>query len=341
MAILSAPTPEDTLRYYVNFTINSANEYKQEALSYADAAAREARDSLYAVSELQRSGELNNVKFIGVNDNQFNIDTITDLRNEFDSKYHYLFDVLNRTVPNEFNKFINYYFLKPSNFDEIEKFLVNSIFNGSIGLPADIERQIWERSRQKIELTNHKQIMENRKSMAARGFSEPNGVELYREMIIRNEGNKNISSDSSVIAIESAKLRIDWIKFAVSEARNYRTLALESAFKYLANVLSIQDPAFRYASGYVDSYKTFYDAVNTYYNSVNTINRLNLEKANMIDNRNLSYDRFFVEQVQQQDEQRIRVYTALTQGMAQQASAALSSLNSIVTLGKTTVENAA
>ncbi len=336
----SSLSPEQVLDYYVNFAITNAAQYKQESLDYSRSADYEARRMLYAVSELSRDGELNDVEFLGIDNSVLNLNTIADLRNEFDSKYHYLFDLLSRTVPTEFSKFINDYMPKPSNFDNLEKFLVDSVFNGSIGLPPEIERQIWEAERERTNLENNKIIIENRKSMASRGFIEPNGVEMYREMLILNQGSKNISGSSRAIAVESAKLKIDWIKFAISEARNYRTLAMESAFKYLSYVLSVNDPALRYASGYVDSYKTFYDAVNTYYNSVNTINRLKLEKANMIDRRNYDYDKFFVDQVVSQDEQRIRTFTALAQSMGTQASAALSAINSIVNLGSTSVTTA-
>lgn len=321
---------------YVQYAKISAEQYKNEFLIYSKDAEEQAAQSLSSFSG-SSSNFVNDTNFIGVNQEQFNVGSITDLRTEFDSKYHYLFNTLKQTVPTEFNKFINDFFPTPQNFNQIEQFLVDGITNGTIGLPPEIENQIWQQERERTLLENNKVIMENRKSMASRGFIEPNGVELYREMIIMNQGSKNISASSRQIAIESAKLKIDWIKFAVSEARNYRTLALESAFKYLANILSIQDPSFRYASSYVDSYKTFYDTVNSYYNSVNTINRLNLEKASYLDTKNYNYFKLFQDRLAMIDDQKTKTLTELARSMGSQASAALSGLNSIVQLGSSVV----
>lgn len=323
-----AMTNEELANYYVDFIMNSANQYQYQFLDYANDAEINARNSYSFSSDALKNPKLDLVNFIGVS-NANNYSTITDLRNEFDSKYHYLFDVLNQTVPTEFSTFINTYFPKPTGFDNLEQFLVDSVTNGSIGLPKEIENQLWEQERERTATENKRVILENRKSMASRGFIEPNGVEAYREMVILNQGSKNISGSSRQIAVDSAKLKIDWVKFAVQEARNYRTLALESAFKYLANVLSTTDPAFKYASGYVDSYKTFYDTVNSYYNSINSINRLELEKANFIDKRNYDYDRMSVDMLLQNSNFRNSTLTELARMMGTQAGAALSGVNAL------------
>ncbi len=318
---------------YTETALANADSFKNEFLNYS-------RDLENGIINRLRSyvfptkGELENVAITGVNNEQFSLNSVVDLRNQFDSKYNYLLDVLQRTVPRELNKFINDYFPTPNDFDKIEQFLVDSVMNGGIGLPPEVEKQIWDAERERTLLENNRVILENRKSMASRGFIEPNGVELYREMVIMNQGSKNISGSSRTIAIESAKLRIDWIRSAVAEIRGYRTLAIESAFRYISTLLSTQDPAFRYASGYVDSYKTFYDAVNSYYNSVNTINRLNLEKANLIDNRRLSYFKLQQDRLNFDDNQKVTVMTELAKMMASQAGASLSGINSIVQLGQ-------
>ncbi len=337
MDYFSATTAKDQVQSLMNFVIDSSNVYRDQFLEFANDAEKDARQTLTALSNLMRDGELNDVTFTGVNDSNFS--SITDLRNEFDTKYHYLFDLLDKKVPFEFNKFINEYFPKPSNFDNIEKFLCDGITNGSIGLPPEVELQIWQRGKQRIENNAQKNIMESRKSMASRGFIEPNGAEEWRDLFVRNEASKEISDLNAQTTIKSAELRIDWIKFAVGEARNYRSLALESAFKYLSTVLSTQDSAFKYASGYVDSYKTFYDSVNAYYNSVNAINRLNLEKANMIDRRNYDYDKLFSDSTIQHKTDRTNTLTELARSMGTQAGAALSGINSIATLGYTGVSS--
>lgn len=324
---------------YVNIIKNNTDYYSNQFIQYANNANNESQNNIEFVRGVFDVSNAETVQLEGVDD--FRPSRIDDFRLLFDTRYKSLVSTLEQTVPNEFSKFLNAYFPKPSNFDKLEKFLVDSVLNGSIGLPPEVEKQIWERSRQRIELSNHKQIMENRKSMASRGFIVPNGVEKYSELIIRNEGNKNIAGDSSNIAIESAKLRIEWIKTAVAEARNYRSIALDSAFKYLASVLSIHDPSLRFAAGSVDSFQSFYNASNSYSNSIASLNNLKLEKAKLVDNYKVQYDKFLIDQVINNENQKTNTLTELARLMGAQASAALSGMNSMATLSSTAIVDAA
>ncbi len=331
----------DAVNDYVQIIKDNTNFYSTEFINYSRQANEEAQNNIEFIRGVFDVSEVSKTDLIGLDGWNQPVARVDDFRLLFDNRYNNLIAILEKTVPNEFSKFLNTYFPKPTNFDKLEKFLVDTALNGGIGLPPEIERQIWEKSRQRVELSNHKQIMENRKSIASRGFIVPNGVEKYSELIIRNEGNKNISADSSNIAIESAKLRIDWVKTAIAEAKSFRAIALDSAFKYLSSVLSIHDPSLRFAGGVVDSFKSFYDASNSYSNSISTINKLKLEKSNMMDNYNIQYDKFKVDQMMSNENQKTQALIELARMMASQASSALSGMNSMATLTSTAIADAA
>lgn len=323
-------TPETSaVSSVINFVIDSANSYREQYNELASDAEKDARILQIAVSELRRDGELNDVTFKGINDNNFG--SISDLRNEFDAKYHYLFNILNNTVPDTFNNFLSEIYAQ--NFEDMEKFLIDGIKSGGIGLPPEVVNQIWGRDRERLDLDADNKVMTNRRSMAARGFMVDDGAEKWTEAMIRLQASKEISNSSRERAIDEENKKIEWVKFAVAEVRNFRSMALDATFKYISSILSIHDPAFKYASGYVDSYKTFYDSVNAYYNSVNSVNRLELEKANMIDRRNFDYDKISSDFIMKHKSDRVSTLTELARSMGSQAGAALSGINSLVTLG--------
>lgn len=319
-----------SLDTYTQTVLTTAENYKNLTLHYAD----KADDILSSFTNFGMGypSYLGKLKFIGedtdlATDERFK--DVVDLRNEFDNKYNSLFNTLKALVPTELNKFINEYFPKPSNFDSLEQFLVDSVSNGSVGLPPEVERQIWQRDRERIDLANQKTIMETRKSVSSRGHMLPTGVESYLELLAYNEASKNVSKASTDVAIETAKMKIEWIKFAISEAKNYRALALESAFKYLSSILASSDPAFKYASGYVDSYKTFYDTLDRYLSSVNNINRLKFEKANAIDSLGLEHDKLWWSKESTTKQLKQSTALELMKTMGQNSQAAISAINTI------------
>lgn len=88
---------------------------------------------------------------------------------------------------------------------------------GNLGLAAEIETALWERARQRDATAADQAIAEAYSDFAARGFTLPPGALLKRIDGVRQAKQDNASQTSRDIAIESAKLRIDGVKFAIGQ----------------------------------------------------------------------------------------------------------------------------
>jgi virulence-associated protein VapD len=323
-----------TIENYQQFVLDTITEYQGKTESYAG-TADDILSTLFTGGGAPAQSSLDLLEFLGEEqfvDAQGNFKDVVDLREEFALKHTQTYDALKAAVPTQLSYFLTNYFPKPTEFDQIEQFLVDSVLNGGMSLPDEVEQQIYFKAKKKVDIETNKAIRDMRKSVASRGFIVPSGVESYQESIMINEGSKNNAQVISDIAIASAKEKIEWVKFAVGEARNYRSVALDSAFKYMQSVLSTHDTALKYSVSYVDSYKTFYDSMNTYFSAINNINRLKFEKANAQSNLGLEWNK----NVFNKDFSRTKLQqdTALdlVRSMTQNTSAALSAINTVATV---------
>lgn len=129
--------------------------------------------------------------------------------------------------------FVTYYPLSSDAFDEAMAWLVNTITNGGTGIPAEIENQIWQRHRDKIQTSSLQAQNSAYADFSARGFSLPPGALTARLDGIRNEGILKLAEVSRDVAIKQVEIEIDNIKFAVKEAIDARLKALAAAADYV------------------------------------------------------------------------------------------------------------
>jgi len=322
-----------------NFITDSATQYKNAFISYANTSNNEARKNAISTRAFgnYKNKNVKDVIFDGVNPQNFS--TITDLRPEFENKYGNLLSKLEALIPNEFNNLLSKLFPKEQYFNEVLDFLYESVKNGSIGLPETVERQLWDRARERVVFEERRSISELSQNVSANGFSMPTGAMLYREMGILNESSKNISALNRDIAIEVAKLRIEWMKFATQSIIDARYKAIDAVLQYLNRVLQSYEIPLNYANSYVGSYRSFYDSLNTYYSAVSNINNLKLRKAEIMD----SIEQRGVEERNQRffnhDKVEIDVLMDTSRQYASQAASALSSVQAVGAIVNQSISN--
>src|SRR5574337_410458 len=81
---------------------------------------------------------------------------------------------------------------------------------------AELETALWERARERERITVLQATQDVLADFAARGFTIPPGALAQRLDAVRQKAQDNANTVSREIAIESAKLRIEGVKFAVT-----------------------------------------------------------------------------------------------------------------------------
>lgn len=94
---------------------------------------------------------------------------------------------------------------------------LSEILAGNLGLAAEIETALWERARERESVTVLQATQEVMADFAARGFTIPPGALARRLDTVRQKAQDNSNTVSREIAIESAKLRIEGVKFAIGQ----------------------------------------------------------------------------------------------------------------------------
>src|SRR5574337_335536 len=93
---------------------------------------------------------------------------------------------------------------------------LSEMLAGNLGLSAEIETALWERARERERITVLQATQDVMADFAARGFTIPPGALAQRLDAVRQKAQDNANTVSREIAIESAKLRIEGVKFAVT-----------------------------------------------------------------------------------------------------------------------------
>lgn len=92
---------------------------------------------------------------------------------------------------------------------------LTSMLDGNLGLSAEIEAAIWGQARDRDAVVAFASEREAFEDFAARGFTMPSGSLAARVDAVRQAKHNAAGETSRTIAIESAKLRIEGVKFAV------------------------------------------------------------------------------------------------------------------------------
>lgn len=101
---------------------------------------------------------------------------------------------------------------------------INTLLGGGTGLPPAIWDALWERARDREQVTGDKLIQEVTDDWASRGFSLPGGV-LDKKIVAARQEVQNASNTlSRDIAIKEAEMEVENVRFAVAQGIAYETM---------------------------------------------------------------------------------------------------------------------
>lgn len=173
------------------------------------------------------------------------IPTVTDTKISYEAQLAQLVALLSGQLADYYTK---YYPLVSDAYDEATTWLVNTITIGGTGLSPTVEAQIWQRGRVRILDEGNRAKSAILTDFAARGFTLPPGALFSAQQSIEADILAKSSDLSTTTAIESAKIEIDNIKFAVDLAMKTRISAMQAANDYIRAIASAPDGAIKYAS---------------------------------------------------------------------------------------------
>lgn len=122
--------------------------------------------------------------------------------------------------------------INPALMAKVDAWLSAAI-DGGTGINANVERQIWQRDRDRI--TNEFQAASDEavSSWAARGFPLPPGAAVANLSALTVKRSQAIAAISRDAAIKAFETEIENVRFAITTAIDYRTKAIGAAGDYI------------------------------------------------------------------------------------------------------------
>ena len=101
--------------------------------------------------------------------------------------------------------------------DDLGKYISDGIKKGGLGLPAEIEEALFNRSRSRESRETSRAVQEVVNDWATRNFSMPPGMLVKQVSTIREQGQARASELNRDILIEATKMEIEQIRFLVQQ----------------------------------------------------------------------------------------------------------------------------
>lgn len=233
-------------------------------------------------------------------------------------------------LSNRFHDFFTEFFpISPSLMPAVEAWLERAIAGGT-GINAFVERQIWQRDRDRIGFEAFGATEEAVSSWASRGYPLPPGAANATVDGIRRKRISDTNAVSREAAIKAFETEIENVRFAVSQAIDYRVKAISAAGDYIRSLASAPDIASKMATQSSDAQARLISAAAGFYNArtnaVDTVAKLELSNADL----NMKALLGNQDTDARYTDMRVRAAVSAAEAAAQQGAAALNGLNATV-----------
>jgi hypothetical protein len=131
--------------------------------------------------------------------------------------------------------------------------VIQSMLAGGTGLPADVERAIWERARQREDAGALKTIEQAAAQWTSRGYDHPPGQLNGQALAVLEETQRKGNELSREVAIKQAELEQENRKFAVTAGVSYEQV-------FVGLFIQVADRNFQIAKFAVESQMTLFNA---------------------------------------------------------------------------------
>ena len=247
----------------------------------------------------------------------------------FDSMYAQIIEDL----ANRFHDFITEFFpISPSLMPAVEAWLEGAITTGGSGINVNVERQIWQRDRDRLTVEASSASEQAVNQWAARGYPLPPGAAAAAITTIAMRRTEQIAAVSRDAAIKAFETEIENIRFAIAQAIDYRTKAIAAAGDYVKALAAAPDIASRMSTQAADAQARLISAVASFYGARTNAAELS-SKVDMF-NADAQIKAALANQNTDAKYTGLRVEAAVAAAgsIGQQASAALNGLNATAQL---------
>lgn len=246
----------------------------------------------------------------------------------FDSMYA---KIINDLADKFYDFFVEYLSFRPTLMPAVEAWLESTIVNGGSGINTAVERQIWQRHRDRINVeasTASEEVM----TLAARGFPLPTGAMNAALVAIQRKRSAEVAAVSRDAAIQAFEAEKEMVKFAISQAIDYRTKAIAAAVDYIRALAVAPNIASSLSTQSADAQARLISAVASYYNARINSAELEVKVASINADNNLKAITTQAGLNADYSKQRVGAAVAAAESLGQQAAASLNGLNATASL---------
>ena len=226
--------------------------------------------------------------------------------------------------------FARYYPLAADAYDEASAWLVNQITNGGAGVNEQVAAELWQRARERIIRDGRRVENQIATGYAAKGYMIPPGAMTAKMEEARFQQLTATGEAATAVASKMFDAEVDMIKFAVDAAIKARQMAMSAAADYIRAVASAPDSAVRTYNMKDENRARMIAAAADWYRA--RLSRDEIVLKSKLSEKEIDYKIYEHRRTQatRNDDVRVRALASAADVYARTASAALSSLNSIV-----------
>lgn len=254
------------------------------------------------------------------------------------SLFHAIKDHLIELATERISSFLTTHFPNLPLYSEADDWIIGVIegTRSGTGLSAGVVSQIWDRDRNRLEVSRQEQRDSAISEWAARGFSVPAGVLQERLDRIEQLHSDQLSSASRDIAIKEAEIQVENMRLAIQQAMSFRISAIGTAVDYIrAVMLGAAEIGAKLALDQDSKRAALISASAAYYNAKINAREITLRRALALYEGQLKQDNVFVSIQPELANARARAAVGAAKSAGDQAAAALSALNAIGQLAST------
>lgn len=247
----------------------------------------------------------------------------------FDQNMERIIDKMSRLYAD----FIKQYFPnKCAYLQHAQQWICDAITKGGTGIHPNIERQIWERERNRQLTDASRQRQDVVRQFAARGFPLPPGAMAAAIERVDEAAMNAIAESSRTTAIEQAKMEVENVRFAVQQAIALYSAAMEAAKGYISAMASgAISPSAQLLPSITDSQAKLIAAAADYYRAEMVGEELLLKERMDLEGRKLQRDMKTADIGLENIKNRTNVALEQARALSTQTAALLNSLHTSAT----------
>lgn len=201
------------------------------------------------------------------------------------------------------------------------------IFNNGSGLDPLVEARIWQRDRDRISTEAASATDEAVAAWAARGFPLPPGAANASVQAIAVKRSADLAAVSRDIAIKRFEEELETVKFAITQATQYRKTAIDAASDYIRAVSTGSGAGAQLGAAAAGANSRMMSAAASFYNaSINAADTMQKGPLAYM-NAKLSADQTVESLKRQYLENMVQAISAVATALGQEAAAAVNGLN--------------